>query len=268
LSGLLLPDSAIYSEFLQYEKTMRMIQEMQAQGQWLFRWRSYLPLVFLILFIPAFGDYRYLFGNNTADLIWEAVCLFIGLFGVAIRCLVIGYVPQNTSGRNTKQQVADTLNTNGMYSLLRNPLYLGNFFIGAAPILFFHTWWLCVIYVLTFILYYERIIVMEEAFLSDKFGDDYVQWSLQTPALFPKHLRWRKPDLPFSWKHTLRREYHGLFGLIVIMSALEFVSDICVQRAVIFDPVWTVIFTAGAVFYLFVRCLVKYTRPICRGAMT
>jgi len=51
-----------------------------------------------------------------------------------------------------------------MYSMVRNPLYLGNFFMGLAPVLFMHTWWLCVIYVLAFILYYERIIVKEEAF--------------------------------------------------------------------------------------------------------
>ena len=237
-----------------------MNQEMQVQGQWLFRWRSYLPLVFLVLLIPAFGTYRYLFGNHYADLIWEALCLSIGLFGLAIRCLVIGYAPENTSGRNTKQQIADTLNTKGMYSLIRNPLYLGNFFMWAAPILFLHTWWLCVIYVLAFILYYERIIMTEEAFLSEKFGDDYAQWSAKTPALFPKHFRWQKPDLPFSWKHVLRREYHGLFGLIVVMAALEFVSDLCVRQSIIFDPAWVALLTAGTVFYLTIRFLAKCTR--------
>ena len=142
-----------------------MIQEMQSQGQWLFRWRSYLPLLFLILFIPAFANYHYPFGSPVVASIWGAICLVVGLLGLAIRCLVIGYVPKNTSGRNTKEQLAETLNTQGMYSLVRNPLYLGNFFMWMAPILFLHTWWLCVICTLAFILYYERIIMAEEDFL-------------------------------------------------------------------------------------------------------
>ena len=241
---------------------MRMNQEMQAQCQWLFRWRSYLPLLFLVLFIPAFGSYRYPFESHIADLIWETVCLTIGLVGLVIRCLVIGYAPENTSGRNTKNQIADTLNTKGMYSLVRNPLYLGNFFMWAAPILFVHTWWLWIIYVLAFALYYERIIVTEEAFLSKKFGDDYERWSSQTPAFFPRHSRWQNPDLSFSWKHVVRREYHGLFALIAAMMAIELISDFCVYRTIVIDPIWMVIFTVGAAFYLLVRFLVKYTHVL------
>jgi len=241
---------------------MQLNLEMQRQGQWLFRWRSYLPFLFLVLFIPAFRVYRYPFGSHVVDLVWEIACLSIGLFGLAIRCLVIGYAPQNTSGRNTENQIAETLNTKGMYSLIRNPLYLGNFFIGAAPILFVHTWWLLVIYVLVFFLYYERIIMAEEAFLTQKFGDVYSQWASQTPAFFPRHFRWQKPDLPFSWKHVLRREYHGLFALVVAMTIVEFVGDFCVHHTIIIDSVWVIIFMVCTVFYLFVRFLAKCTRVL------
>ena len=34
---------------------------------------------------------------------------------------------KNTSGRNTHDQVADSLNTSGIYSIVRHPLYVGNF---------------------------------------------------------------------------------------------------------------------------------------------
>ena len=236
-----------------------MYQEMQFQGQWLFRWRSYLPLLFLVVCVPAFGVYSYPFGSHAADLVWEIICLCIGLSGLAIRCTVIGYAPQNTSGHNSRRQVADILNTKGMYSLVRNPLYLGNFLMWMAPILVLHTWWLWVIFVLAFFLYYERIIITEEAFLNEKFGDDYIRWSGQTPAFFPVHLHWQKPDLSFSWKHALRREYQGLFGLIAAITAVEFIGDLCIHRSIVVDPVWAVIFVIGVTFYLLVRFLVKYT---------
>ena len=237
---------------------MRLNQEMQLQGRWLFRWRSYLPLVFLVLLIPAVVSYRPL-ESYYVGLLWEIGCLFVGLFGMAIRCSVTGYAPANTSGRNSKEQIAETLNTKGMYSLIRNPLYLGNFFIGSAPILLLHAWWLYVIYVLAFALYYERIILTEEAFLCQKFGTDYEQWSAETSAFFPRHFRWQNPDLPFSGKHVLRREYHGLFALVAAMAAVKFVCDFHTRNPVSFDPFWMVIFAVSAVVYIVVRVLAKFT---------
>ncbi len=241
---------------------MQLNQEMQSQGQWLFRWRSYLPLLFLVLFIPALQGFHYPFGSHFADLAWESLCLLTGLLGLTIRCLVIGYAPKRTSGRNTKGQVAETLNTKGMYSLVRNPLYLGNFFMWAAPVLFLHAWWLVVIYVLVFILCYERIIITEETFLFQKFGGEYARWAANTPAIFPRHLRWENPDLPFSWRNVIRREYHGLFGLIAALTAVEIIGDLFVERAFILDPFWVVIFLSGMIFYFSVRYLAKRTNVL------
>jgi protein-S-isoprenylcysteine O-methyltransferase Ste14 len=235
---------------------MRLIQEMQTQGQWLFRWRSYLPLIFLVFFIPVALAYQP-FGNYF-DLLWEGICLLIGLFGMAIRCLVTGYVPAETSGRNTQEQIAETLNTDGLYSLVRNPLYLGNFFVGLAPVLLVHEWWLAVIYALAFVLYYERIIITEEAFLSEKFGNEYEQWLSQTPMLFPKlkGYRWLKPSLSFSWKHALRQEYHGLCGLIAVMAVLKFACNGGINYA------WLAILIIGVIFYATVRYLSKCTQVL------
>ena len=100
---------------------------------------------------------------------------------LAIRAYTIGHTPKGTSGRNTKKQVANALNTTGAYSLVRNPLYLGIFFMGLGVALFAHLWWLTLIYVLAFWLYYERVIFAEEAYLRDKFGAEYLSWADRTP---------------------------------------------------------------------------------------
>jgi hypothetical protein len=54
-------------------------------------------------------------------------CVFISLIGLAVRIYTIDYTPDNTSGRNTSEQVADTLNRTGIYSIIRHPLYVGIF---------------------------------------------------------------------------------------------------------------------------------------------
>jgi protein-S-isoprenylcysteine O-methyltransferase Ste14 len=237
-------------------------QEMQTQGRWLFRWRSYLPTLFFILFIPAFWKFQYPFGSHTVDLLWEGLCLLIGFLGLLVRCLVIGYAPAKTSGRNTKEQIAETLNTSGMYSLIRNPLYLGNFLMWSAPVLFLHDWKLYIIYVLVFIIYYERIIATEETFLAEKFGTAYRDWANQTPLLFPRHFRWQKPMLSFSWKTVIRREYHGFFGLIAAMTAMEHISEIAIHQKIVIDTPWAVLFIISAVIYVVVRFFAKYTNRL------
>ncbi|NLL27934.1 MAG: DUF1295 domain-containing protein [Bacteroidales bacterium] len=37
------------------------------------------------------------------------------------------FIPKGISGKNTEKQIADFLNTKGMYSIVRHPLYLGDF---------------------------------------------------------------------------------------------------------------------------------------------
>ena len=133
--------------------------------------------------------------------------------------------PQGTSGRNTKRQIAETLNTDGIYSVVRHPLYLGNFFIYLALGLFAHTWWLALICVLAFWLYYERIMYAEEAFLRGKFGAEFDEWAGRVPAFVPDLRQWRPFRLPFSVRNAARREYHGFFAIILTMFVLELVED-------------------------------------------
>ena len=98
------------------------------QGNWFFRWRSYVLLGFIPLGIYALSfpePIETLFGA-TADSAWEMGCILIAFLGLGIRAMVVGQTPAGTSGRNTHGQVAEVLNTTGLYSVTRNPLYLGN----------------------------------------------------------------------------------------------------------------------------------------------
>ncbi len=148
---------------------MSLREEIEKQGNWLFRYRSYISLIFLPLFLLALKDTEVIekiFGDSIEDA-WEVFCVVIST-GLFIRCLTIGYVPKGTSGRNTNKQRADRLNTTGMYSVVRHPLYLGNFLIMLGMMMFIQVWWIVIISVLAFWLYYERIIFAEEEFLRKK----------------------------------------------------------------------------------------------------
>ncbi len=238
---------------------MALREEFESTGNWLFRWRSYLPLVVIGIFLLALLEHECLAGSEPLDNLWKILCLTISFFGLGIRILTIGYTPAGTSGRNTKKQVAETVNTTGMYSMVRNPLYLGNFFMGLGLALFVHLWWLVLIYILIFWLYYERIIFAEEAYLRKKFGRQYLDWANNTPAFIPKPSQYRKTDLLFSFKNVLRREYNGFFAVVVTMFLLKVVSETFHHDVPHIETSWIVLISFSFILWTILRSLKKYT---------
>lgn len=241
---------------------MELREDFESTGNWLFRWRSYLPLLVIGIVLLSLRGYEYPGHSESLDHIWEVICLAISFFGLGIRVFTIGHTPKGTSGRNTQKQIAETLNTTGAYSLVRNPLYLGNFFMGLGIALFAHLWWLTLIYILIFWLYYERIIFAEEAYLRNKFGHIYIEWANKTPAFVPRFNEYRKADLAFSLKNVLRREYNGFFAIVIAMFTLEVVGDIYYQGKVDFDIGWLLLVTISFVLWAILRSLKKYTRVL------
>ncbi len=207
----------------------------------------------------ALFEYEYPGRSESLDLLWELFCLIVSFFGLGIRIFTVGYKPKRTSGRNTKRQVAETLNTTGVYSVVRNPLYLGNFFMGLGVALFAHLWWLMLIYILVFWLYYERIIFAEEAYLRDRFGNKYLEWARITPAIIPNIRLYKKPDLEFSVKNVLKREYNGFFAVIIVLFALEIAGDLIVVKKFQIHAQWAILLSVGFITWFALRTLRKYT---------
>lgn len=204
--------------------------------------------------------FSYPYGSETVDRLWEVFCLFISCFGLFIRGYTIGHVPRGTSGRNIKNQLAETLNQVGIYSIVRNPLYLGNFFMILGVVSFIRVWWVDVIYALAFWLYYERIIAAEEAFLREEFGEVYERYMNRTPAFVPDYRLWQRNCLPFSFKTVLRREYPGFFAIILAMTMLEIAGDYAITGTLDVDTMWVGIFAFALLAYLGLRTLKKKTK--------
>jgi len=226
-----------------------------------------LPLLAFVILLIGLRDYRYPGDSPRLDLLWDLSCLLVSFLGLGIRALTLGYVPGGTSGRNTKSQVAETLNTTGIYSIVRHPLYLGNAFISLGILLSIRSWWVTALLPMIYWLYYERIMFAEEEFLRGKFGDAFVEWSEKTPAFLPKFGNWRSPGLPFSFRNVLKREYPGFFGIIASFALLEIIETRIVEPELWnvenrfgLDLIWIVIFAFGLAIYMTLRTLKKRTR--------
>ena len=238
---------------------MKLEKTLISSGFWLFRWRSYFPMILVLIFFPAMAEYQYIGGSREMTTRWGVFSLLVGLMGLFFRILVVGHTPQNTSGRNTREQIADVLNTTGWYSVVRHPLYFGNYLMGLGISLFPFVWWVPVIYSMSFALYYERIMVAEENFLRKKFGNDFEKWSEVTPGFFPAFSKWNSPSLEFSLKNILRREYSSLFALILSFTILDFIGNYLVARIAYVIPLWMNLFWVTLIAYLVLRTLKRYT---------
>ncbi|MCT8974019.1 methyltransferase family protein [Microbaculum marinisediminis] len=239
--------------------------ELVRQGNWLFRWRSYLPLVIVPVAVIAFmqSDWVNRVLGDTVEDVWDYACFAIAFSGLVVRGLIVGFVPRGTSGR-TSEQKAEALNTTGMYSQMRHPLYFANFLVFLGFMLVFKSVVFVLFGTVAYFLYYERIMLAEEAFLEDKYGDRYRRWAEKTPVFLPRLSGWVRPALPFSFKTVLRREYPGFYLITIFFFVVEWLEAFVLDKEsfvawIAEEPAWLAFLVVGTFTYVGLRVARKHT---------
>lgn len=241
---------------------MTLRAELKKQGDFLFRYRSYLPLVVLI---P--GIYMYVMHeagvpdiSEKSNIIYELACFGVCLLGFVIRVITIGYSADSTSGRNARAgQIAESLNTKGMYSYCRHPLYLGNFLIWLGIAAFTQNFWFVIAFIFIFWVYYERIMYAEEEYLISKFGDEYLDYSRHIPAFIPGLRKFKKPPLSFSFRKIIRQEKAGILNLFAVILLLRVAGEYFENESMHVELFWIIGFCVSLLSYSVIKILQKTT---------
>jgi len=210
---------------------MALQEELEEQGKWLFKYRGTIPLIILVIGIVMYvrtelHPETFFLEETPYEIYYEMFCLFLSLVGLGIRVYTVGHTPKNTSGRNTQEQIADTLNTSGIYSVVRHPLYLGNFFMWLGPTMMTGNLWFIIAFCFFYWIYYERIMFAEEQFLRSKFGNVYLDWAKNVPAFIPNLKNFKPTNLPFSYKKVLKKEKNGLVAVFLIFCAFDVLGEL------------------------------------------
>ena len=230
-----------------------------AVGQFLFRFRSYLPLVLLVGLTAAFWRHlpRML---RVDDYLWRTSAIAVAMAGVVLRCLTIGRIPRGTSGRNTRRQKADVLNTTGLYSIVRNPLYLANGLVWVGVTLMLEDWALTVLFVGLLTGYYAFVVFAEQEYLAAKFGDSYAAYAAATPAAIPRPALWKPSDRPFSWRMVLRREHDSVFSAVTGLVFVFQCRDVIMHHGrLLLRREWLIPWAVLAAAWLAVKVLKRST---------
>ena len=241
---------------------MTLRDQLEKSGSWLFRYRSYLPLLILPIFALCLAGFTYLGKSHKLTECWQMFCMLISFSGLAIRVMIVGRAPLGTSGRNTREQVANSLTTTGIYSLVRHPLYLGNFLIMLGFAMVLHIWWLALLTTCIYALYYERIMLTEEAFLRERFGTKFEEWAAKTSTFIPKFTGFKPSPMPFSWRTVLQREYNAFFLIVAVFFLEDLLGDSIAEGRLKLDPIWFGAFLTAFAISTTLRTLKKRTRVL------
>ena len=181
-------------------------------GNFLFKYRSITPIPLIVLVFLLFRP------RNLGQMngVVTGVGILLSLGGEMIRALAVGFSLSGTSGREAYFK-ADGINTRGIYSVTRNPLYIGNFFIFAGLLIVFSNLYALLFFMPFLIVQYDFIILAEERFLSRNHGKLYEQYRHLTPRILPSLGNFKKPDIPFDCKKVLFKENDSIFNMLIML---------------------------------------------------
>ncbi len=177
-------------------------------GNFLFAYRDYLfPLLFLILLLATKPMLP--FGSERIDWWMDVLGVMVALAGQGCRFLAIGFVNNIRRGGRQKRIAAETLIRSGVFAHTRNPLYLGDLLIVCGLVLIASCPWGYLLVLPGFVGVYWAIVLAEEDFLGQKFGQDYVDYCQTVNRFVPKFtgLRRSLANCSFDWKRVVRKEY-------------------------------------------------------------
>lgn len=198
-----------------------MTAAMIAIGNFFFKYRNQLfPAMIVALFLlgppPAHG-------SAAAEQVMAIVAILLVVAGLGLRATVIGYAYIQRGGLN-KRVYAKDLVTEGMFGVCRNPLYVGNMLIYSGVFLFNGNPLAVVLGIGLFAFIYQCIVLAEEEFLAEKFGDAYRAYCRDVPrwALRLGRFHSATEGMSFNVRRVIAKDYSTMSATLITLLVIEF----------------------------------------------
>ena len=175
-------------------------------GGWLFRQRTWLPLplVAAILLVPGSRDIE----PTPFWLLGAALVLA----GEAVRLWAVHHI--GVISRTRSDRLGPLIST-GPFSLVRNPLYLGNIALWAGFAVSARLVWMALLIVVVVGFEYHTIVRWEEQLLAAHLGDSYRAYAARVPRWVPTraHVAPGPNPAAYSWRETFFSERGTLIAI-------------------------------------------------------
>ena len=234
-------------------------------GSFFFKYRNWLFIIFYaLLFIPHvpqlfteknFGKNYYLYPLIAG--------LIITVTGQAIRCATIGLTFIAREGKD-KKVYADDLFITGIFAHCRNPLYVGNLLMLAGVGVLSNSLLYVVIIIPFFLFIYQAIVLAEENFLRNKFGEQFNNYCARVNRWLPnfKGIGKTFSSMQFKWKRYIAIEHTTTFIWLcgIILLTLFHYPQLTHNDAHFRNTLLIVILAVLLFIYIIIRILKKSGR--------
>lgn len=196
----------------------------------MFKHRGFVGVICLLpVGITVIFSSPFIAENSLTDFITDVLGWFcFGLY-VTFRIWATLYV----GGRKDKE-----LQTQGPYSVTRNPLYLGTFCFALSISFFLESISLVVATILAIAIYSRWVIATEEEVLLKTFGDTFSNYVKNTPRLFPRFSHYYATDFVEVNRRALKTETKRLWFAALLPVIIE---RIMYLRTVPWWPHWFIL---------------------------
>ncbi len=173
-----------------------------------FKSRSFTPIPILLMMLY--------FARPNSPYFFLGIVLIV--IGEIIRLRSVSFAGGETRTMNVG---ASSICKSGPYSIVRNPLYIGNMMIYVGFAFVAGSVYVVTISTITFVYFfiqYSLIISLEEEALEEKFGDEYITYKKLVPSIIPRiNNTFRNYDtIPSSLAKTIKTEKRTLQNILLV----------------------------------------------------
>lgn len=176
-------------------------------GAWLFRYRSSLPVPLALVLL--------LVRKGAVDAPW---IVFLGpalvVVGEGVRLWAVRHIGTISRTRTTRY---GPLITSGPYAMVRNPLYVGNWFLWTGFVVWSRLLWMLPIAWIIFGLQYRAIARWEAAFIRGIYTAQYDAYARGVRAWIP---RWPRGSSGGGERHPWRDVLFSERGTLIAAGAM------------------------------------------------
>ena len=175
-------------------------------GGWLFEHRTLIPLPLAIpLLLVRVGE-------TPPSVLLLACGATLVTLGELARLTGVHYI--GVISRTRTDRLGPLVGA-GPFSIVRNPLYLGNIALWMGFAMLARLLWMVPVVILLLGLEYHAIVRWEERLLESRLGDRYLAYAARVPRWLPRLkavTAWRR-EAPYSWRQTFCSERGTLIAI-------------------------------------------------------
>ena len=125
--------------------------------------------------LPVIEVMSIIFYDSSVNNAFRIIGIIILAFGVVVFNVSVLQMKDNWRAGVQREEKTELVTT-GIYSISRNPAFLGFDLMYIGIMVTFFNWYLCIATCIVIILFHLQIVNVEEEFLLEAFGDEYLEY--------------------------------------------------------------------------------------------